>query len=161
MSKSQNVPVSITIKILLKFYQGHSVVPRVGGRLDQLISRSVNRYRVDTQSHRWWLGQFIETFLAELLNILEKHSLSLGSSNCIQDTYIHSFNIHSFIHLTLVERQPCVSAIVPPHSLQLHLLQKSGSGIGTGGKIYRIKLTIGKKSIKKVYYNPIFSQFLL
>lgn len=55
MSKSQNIPCSITIKILLKFYQGHSVAPRVGGSynsiLDKLIYQSVNRYRDDTHTY--------------------------------------------------------------------------------------------------------------
>lgn len=47
MNESQNVPLIITIHILLKFYQGHPLAPKVGAGynyiLDKLIAQWINQ----------------------------------------------------------------------------------------------------------------------
>lgn len=42
MSKSQNVPLSITTQILLKFYQGHSLAPSMGGSYNHILDRLIH-----------------------------------------------------------------------------------------------------------------------
>ena len=37
MSKTQNVPLSITTRILLKFYQGYPLAPRVGDGYNYIL----------------------------------------------------------------------------------------------------------------------------
>lgn len=43
MSKTQNVPLSITTRILLKFYQGYPLPPCVGDGYNYILDRSINR----------------------------------------------------------------------------------------------------------------------
>lgn len=42
MSKSQNVPLSITTQILLKFYQCHSLAPSMGGSYNYILDRLIH-----------------------------------------------------------------------------------------------------------------------
>lgn len=41
MSKTQNVPLSITTRILLKFYQGYPLPPCVGDGYNYILDRSI------------------------------------------------------------------------------------------------------------------------